>query len=165
MTEPEADMPEDTGREVTLGTLHLDLGGRKALIVTGTRALPPPEWPGEVVRLLRETNRLNEERVTQLDATRREQVLETHDILRALAESRRQLVECQRQLFDGIRFLSEEIRALIARIDALIKGREDGSPPANRPRHSSSRPALPPVRRVPWENREVSPPLMPDTNR
>ena len=117
-------MADDT-REVTLGTLHQDLGELKegirdglgelkALIATGIRALPPPEWPAEVIRLLSETNRLNEERFTQLDLLIREQVLETHGILRALAE--------------GQRGLSEDIRALIARIDALIKGREDGSP-------------------------------------
>ena len=116
-------MAEGAEREVTLNTLHQDLGELKALIATGLRAFPP-EWPGEVVRLLRETNRLNEERFARLDATIREQTLETHGILRALAESQRQVVESQRQM-------SEDIRALIARIDALIRGREDGSPPGS----------------------------------
>ncbi len=114
-------MPEDAPPEVSLVTLHQDLGEVKALIAAGLRALPPPEWPGEVVRLLREMNRLTEERFASLDALIREQALETHGILRALAESQRDLVVGQRSL-------SEDIRALIARIDALIKGREDGSP-------------------------------------
>jgi hypothetical protein len=142
-------MPEDAWSEVSLVTLHQDLGDLKqdlgevkALIAVGLRALPPPEWPGEVVRLLREMNRLSEERSANLDALVRQQALETHGILRALAESQRQvvetqwqlvegqrqLVEGQRQLVEGQRSLSEDIRALIARIDALIKGREDGSP-------------------------------------
>jgi len=128
-------MPEDVGHEVTLQTLHQDLGDVKALIATGLKAFSP-EWPGEVIRLLREMNRLSEERFTRLDVTIREQALETHGILRALADGQRQLVEGQRQLVgeqrqlvQGQRSLSEEIRALIARIDALIKGREDGSPP------------------------------------
>ncbi len=120
-------MAPQADREVTLHTLHEDFGALrgdlrelKALVASGLRAFSP-EWAGDVVRLLRETNRLNEERFAQLDAALREQALETHTILRAVAEGLRQLVE-------GQRGLSEDIRALIARIDALIKGRDDGSP-------------------------------------
>ncbi|MGH7320611.1 MAG: hypothetical protein ACRELA_13420 [Candidatus Rokuibacteriota bacterium] len=127
-------MAPEADREVTLHTLHEDLGELrsdlrelKTVVASGLRAFSP-EWAGDVVRLLRETNRLNEERFAQLDVALREQALETHTILRALAEGHRQLVDEQRQLVLGQRGLSEDIRALIARIDALIKGRDDGSP-------------------------------------
>ena len=125
-------MTDDPPPDVTLQTLHQDLRDLTALIASGLRTFPP-EWPGEVIRLLRETNRLNEERFSQLDIALREQSLETHTILRALAEGQRQFLEAQRQvveaqhhLVEGQRQLSHDIRALIARIDALIKGREDG---------------------------------------
>ena len=134
-------MSEGGRPEVTLHTLHQDLGGVrsdlrevKALLTVGLRPFPP-EWPGEMLRtlrentqlsrentlLLRENNRLSEEGFTRLDVTLREQTIETHTILRALAEG-------QRQLAEGLRQLAAEMRALIARIDALIRGRGDGSP-------------------------------------
>jgi hypothetical protein len=69
-----------------------------------------------MVRLLRESNRLQAERFTQLDVRIREQHFEIQEVLRALAE--------------GQRGLSADIRALIARIDALIRGRDDGNPAA-----------------------------------
>jgi hypothetical protein len=65
----------------------------------------PADWPGEVIRLLRENNRLTEGRFAQLDVTLREQALETNTVMRAVAA---------------------ELRALITRIDALIRGRRDG---------------------------------------
>ena len=125
-------MSEDDRPEVTLHTLHQDLGEVKALLTT---RLPAPDWPGEILRtlhentqlsrestrLLRENNRLTEERFTQLDVILREQAIETHTVLRAVAEGQRQLTEGQRQL-------SADVRALIARIDALIRGRGDGAP-------------------------------------
>lgn len=88
-----------------------------------------------MVRLLRESNRLQEERFTQLDLRIREQHFETQQVLHAVAEGQRALIEGQQTLIEGQRALSEEIRslsadikALIARLDALIKGRGDGSP-------------------------------------
>jgi uncharacterized protein (DUF3084 family) len=130
----------EAGRpEVTLHTLHQDLGEVrsdlrevktdirevKALLTT---RLPAPDWPGEMLRtlrentqfsrentqLLRENNRISEERFTRLDVTLREQAIETHTVLRTVAEGQRQL--------------SADTRALIARIDALIRGRGDGAP-------------------------------------
>ena len=127
----------EAGRpEVTLHTLHQDLGEVKALLTAGLRPFPP-DWPGEMLRtarentqllrentqLLRENNRLSEERFARLDATLREQAIETHTILRTL-------VEGQRQLAEGLRQVAAELRALIARIDALIRGRGDGAPAA-----------------------------------
>jgi hypothetical protein len=116
--------------EVTLSTLHEDLtagfgemqtafADLKTTLVAGFRSLPSRESADEVVRLLRESNRLQEERFTQLDIRIREQHLEVLQILHAVVEGQRQLVEGQRSL-------SADIRALIARIDALIKGRRDG---------------------------------------
>jgi len=123
-------MAEPTPEDVTLNTLHEDLsagftdlkgevrGGfadMKATLVAGFRNMPTREDSQEMIRLLRENNRIQEERFTQLDLRIREQHLGIQQVLRSLAE--------------GQRALHEDIRALIARIDALIKGRGDGSPP------------------------------------
>jgi len=126
---------------VTLQTLHQDLGAVKVLLTTGLRAFPQ-DWPGEVLRTLRENNRLSEARFAQLDVALREQAIETHTILRAVADGQRQIVESQRnlaesqrllvegqhQLVEEQRQLSADMRALIARIDALIRGRGNGAP-------------------------------------
>lgn len=128
------DIAEKGQHDVTLDTLHQDLGELKGLLASGLRAFPS-QWPGEVLRLLREGNRLNEERFAQLDVAWREQAVETQTTLRAIAETLRAITETlraitesQRLLVDGQRQLSEDIRALIARIDALIRGRDDGAP-------------------------------------
>ena len=95
-----------------------------------------------MVRLLRQSNRLQDERFTQLDLRIREQHLETQQVLHAVVEGQRILIEGQhvliegqraltdevRRLSDEIRSLSADIKALIARLDALIKGQGDGSP-------------------------------------
>jgi len=125
-------MAERHPSDVTLGTLHEDLtagfaemrsgfADLKVTLVTGFRSLPSRESSEEMVRLLREGNRLHEERFTQLDLRIREQHLETQQILHAV-------VEGQRQLIEGQRSLSADIKALIARLDALIRGRGDGEP-------------------------------------
>ena len=115
--------PED----VTLFTLHDDLttgfADLKTTLITGFRSLPTRESSEEMVRLLREGNRLNEGRFAQLDLRIREQHFETQQVLHAL-------VEGQRLLLDGQRSLSADIKALIARIDALIKRRDNGEPAA-----------------------------------
>ncbi len=139
-------MAERHPSDVTLGTLHEDLtagfaemrsgfADLKVTLVTGFRSLPSRESSEEMVRLLREGNRLHEERFTQLDLRIREQHLETQQILHAVVEGQRQLIEGQRhlieglrQLFEGQRGLSADIKALIARLDALIRGRGDGEP-------------------------------------
>jgi len=137
---------------VTLETLHDDLaagfadlkgemragfGDLKATLVTGFASLPRRESIEEMVRLLREGNRLQEERFTQLDLRIREQHLESQQTLHAILEGQRALLEGQRALIDGQnslieshRALSMDIRALIARLDALIKGRGNGEPAA-----------------------------------
>ena len=139
-------MAERHPSDVTLSTLHEDLtagfaemrsgfADLKVTLVTGFRSLPSRESSEEIVRLLREGNRLREERFTQLDLRIREQHLETQQILHAVVEGQRQLIEGQRhlieglrQLFEGQRGLSADIKALIARLDALIRGRGDGEP-------------------------------------
>ena len=148
-------MTERNPDAVTLNTLHEDLrsgfgemragfADLKATLVAGFRSLPSRESSEEMVRLLRESNRLQEDRFTQLDLRIREQHLETQQVLhalvegqrlliegqRAVVESQRTLVESQRALADEVRTLSADIKALIARIDALIKGRSDGGPTA-----------------------------------
>lgn len=88
----------------------------KTTLIAGFRSLPTRESSEEMVRLLREGNRLNESRFTQLDLRIREQHFETQQVLHALVE--------------GQRSLSADIKALIARIDALIRGRDNGEPAA-----------------------------------
>jgi hypothetical protein len=151
-------MPREKRENVTLDTLHTDLqvgfsdlkgevrGGLadlKATLVTGFRSLPTRESSEEMVRLLREGNRIQEERFTQLDVRIREQYLEIQQVLRAVAEGQRNMIDGQRTLVENqgaltqelrglageIRSLSSDIKALIARLDVLIKGRGDGAPP------------------------------------
>jgi hypothetical protein len=132
---------------VTLNTLHEDLtagfgemraafADLKAALVAGFGRLPTRESADEMIRLLRESNRLQEARFTQLDVRIREQHLEIQQTLHAVVEGQRQLtvgqrllVEGQRQLTVGQQSLSTDITALIARIDALIRGRRDGNSP------------------------------------
>ena len=124
-------MVERSPEDVTLHTVHEDLqagfadlkgemrtgfGDLKATLVTGFASLPTRESSEEMVRLLRESNRLQEERFTQLVLRIREQHLEIQQVLRALVESQHAL--------------SADLKALIARLDALIKRRGDGSPTA-----------------------------------
>jgi len=134
-------MAERDPDDVTLHTLHEDLtagfgemrsgfADLKATLIAGFRGLPNRESSEEMVRLLREGNRLSEARFAQLDVRIREQHLETQQVLHALVEGQRQLVEAQRLLIDDQRSLSADIKALIARIDALIKGRSNGEPAA-----------------------------------
>ena len=145
-------MAEPGPRDVTLHTLHEDLtagfgemqagmqagfADLKTALVAGFRSLPSRESSEEMVRLLREANRLQETRFTQLDVRIREQHLETQHVLHALAEGQRILTNEVRSLASEVRTLSNEVRslsgdikALIARLDALIKGRGDGSPTA-----------------------------------
>ncbi|MBI4560524.1 MAG: hypothetical protein HY724_00660 [Candidatus Rokubacteria bacterium] len=123
-------------KNVTLNTVHGDLkkgfadvkgelragfGGLKVTLISGFQGLPSRESSEEMIRLLRENNRVQEERFTQLDVRIREQHLEIQQVLRAL-------IEAQRAMSEEIRTLSTDIKALIARLDALIKGRGDGSP-------------------------------------
>ena len=144
-------MAETHPDAVTLSTLHDDLGrgfaemraglaDLKTTLVVGFRSLPTRESSEEMVRLLREGNRLQEERFSQLDVRIREQHLETQQVLhaivegqralldgqRALVEGQRALVEGQRVLLEGQQALTAEIRALVARLDALIDRRGDG---------------------------------------
>ena len=137
-------MAERSPGVVTLDTLHDDLArgfaemragfaDLKVTLVSGFRSLPTRETSEEMVRLLREGNRLQEERFAQLDLRSREQHLETQQVLHAVVEGQRLLVEGQRAMSTDVRAvsadvkaMSADIRALIARIDALIRGRGNG---------------------------------------
>ena len=98
----------------------------KATLVTGFGSLPSRESSDETVRLLRESNRLQEERFTQLDLRSRDQHLETQQVLHALVAGQHLLVEGQRVLSTEVKGLSTDIRSLVGRIDALIRGRNNG---------------------------------------
>jgi len=91
----------------------------KTTLVVGFHSLPTRESSEEMVRLLREGNRLQEERFTQLDLRIREQHLETQQVLHAV-------VDGQRVLLEGQQSLTGEIRALVARLDTLIDRRGNG---------------------------------------
>jgi hypothetical protein len=112
--------------------MRAGFGDLKTTLVAGFRGLPTRESSEEMVRLLRESNRLQEERFAQLDVRIREQHLETQQVLHAVVDSQRVLLEGQRALLEGQRALLEgqrallEIRALVARLDALIDRRGDG---------------------------------------
>src|SRR5574341_812109 len=95
-------MPGDDAKDVTLITLYEDLkegfgdlkgevregfANLRVALVTGFRTMPSRASQEEVVRLLRENNRLQEERLTQLDVRLREQHLEVQLTLRALTEA------------------------------------------------------------------------------
>jgi len=130
----------DPGRQdITLNTLHEDLtagfgemragfSDLNATLIAGFRGLASRESSEEMVRLLREGNRLQETRFAQLDVRIRERHLETQQVLHALVEGQRVLVEGLRALVNEVRSLSADIKALIARLDALIRRRGDGSP-------------------------------------
>ena len=125
-------MADPIPKDVTLNTLHEDLKGGftdlKTTLISGFRNMPTREESQEMIRLLREANRIQDERLTQLDLRIREQHLESQQVLRGIADGIRALLDGQRLLLDGQRALHEDIRALIARLDALIKGRGDGEP-------------------------------------
>jgi hypothetical protein len=143
-------MADENPEEVTLNTLHEDLkdgfadlkgevrdgfADLKTTLITGFRNMPTREDSQEMIRLLRENNRTQEGRFTQLDLRIREQHFELQQALRVLADSNRGIAEGVRGIADGVRALlegqralHEDIRALIARLDALIKGRGDGEP-------------------------------------
>ena len=110
--------------------MHTGFADLKTTLVTGFSSLPTRESSEEMVRLLREGNRLQDERFTQLDLRIREHHLETQQVLHAVVEGQRLLVEGQRLLVEGQRSLSTDIKALVARLDALIKGRGNGGPAA-----------------------------------
>ena len=112
------------------GEMRAGFADLKSTLVTGFSNLPSRESSEEMVRLLREGNRLNEERFTHLDVRIREQHLETQQVLHALVDGQRLLVAGQQSLSNEVTGLSAMIKALIARIDALIRGRNNGEPTA-----------------------------------
>jgi hypothetical protein len=149
-------MTERNPDDVTLSTLHEDLtagfadgkaemragfadvkaemrsgfADLKTTLITGFRGLATRESSEEMVRLLREANRINEARFTGLDVRIREQHFETQQVLHALVEGQRRLTDGLRGLGESHRSLSADIKALIARIDAMIRRRDNGEPAA-----------------------------------
>ncbi|MBM3219233.1 MAG: hypothetical protein FJZ38_11245 [Candidatus Rokubacteria bacterium] len=145
-------MPDDTREPVTLETLHRDMqvgfADLKSTLISGFRGLPGRETAEEMVRLLREGNRIQETRLIELDVLAQQrhmeldtlirrqhlethQILgETHEILRAMAEehrgTRQTLEDARVETQQALRALSEEIRRLAAQIRALIRGRRNG---------------------------------------
>ena len=126
-------MTNPSPQNVTLNTLHEDLNtlreetrtgfaDLKTTLIAGFRGLPSRESSEEMVRLLREGNRLQEERFTQLDVRIREQHLEVQQVLHALVEGQRLLIEGQRLLVEGQRVLVEGQRGLIEGQRGLIEG-------------------------------------------
>src|SRR5437667_12709053 len=103
-------MTERNPLDVTLSELHAglaagfaemrtglaDLKGEvrevKTTLIAGFRSLPSRESSEEMIRLLREGNRLQEQRFTQLDLRSREQHLEVRQVLHATVEGQRLLI-------------------------------------------------------------------------
>src|SRR5712692_8979746 len=112
------------------GEMRAGFGDLKATLVAGFVSLPRRESSEEMVRLIREGNRLQDERFTQLDLRIREQHLESQQVLHAILDGQRVLVDSQHSLIESHRSLSTDIKALIARLDALIQGRGNGEPAA-----------------------------------
>src|SRR5439155_190170 len=104
----------------------------------------------EMIRLLRENNRIQEARlvqvdthviqvdtrvmhadarVAQLNAEIREQHLQTERILTGLAESQQALTTEMQEVKAHLRGTSTELRALIRLIESIIRGRNNGDPP------------------------------------
>src|SRR5262249_60033296 len=105
------------------------LADLQVTLVTGFRGLATRESSEEMVRLLREGNRLHEERFTQLDIRIREQHLENQQTLHTLGDGQRllldgqqRLVESQQRLVESQRGLSADMKALLARLHPLIRG-------------------------------------------
>jgi hypothetical protein len=116
--------------------MRLGFADMKTTLVSGFAGLPSRESSEEMIRLLREGNRLQEMRFSQLDVRLREQHLETQQVLHALVEGQRVLTAEVRTLATEVRTLATEIKglstdikALVGRIDALIRGRNNGEPP------------------------------------
>jgi hypothetical protein len=112
--------------DVTLNTLDHDLtrlGAEmrdlKVSMVTGFASMPTRASSEEIIRLLREGNRINEPRFTELDVQIREQQLETLHIPSAVAGH-------QQALTADVRELGIQNEALMGRIDALIRRRDNG---------------------------------------
>jgi hypothetical protein len=122
-----ADLKDEmrTGFADLKGEMRAEFADLKITLIVGFRSLPTRESSDEMIRQLREGNRLNEERFTRLDASIREQHFETRQVLHALVEGQRELVEGQRLLVEGQRSLSADIKAFIA---ALIRRRDNGEP-------------------------------------
>src|SRR2546426_1003381 len=85
------------------GEMRTGFADLKATLITGFRNLPSRESSEEMVRLLRESNRLQAERFSQLDLRLREQHLETQQVLHAVVEGQRHLLESQHVLVEGQR--------------------------------------------------------------
>jgi hypothetical protein len=124
--------------EVTLRTLHGDLttgfadvkgviADLKATMITGFAGLPTREQSEEMLRILRDGNRRNDERFTHLDVRIREQHLETQQALHALIEGQRLLLEGQRSLATStdVKEVTAEVRRFI---DGFLRGRGNGEP-------------------------------------
>ena len=148
MSEPDPD-------DVTLGTLHADLtrgfaemragfADLKVTIITGFRGLPTRESSEEMVRLLREGHRLNEQRFSELDSRIREQHLENQQTIqtvfaglrqldasiqrserqdrrrhRRLVEAQQQMLEAQQQMLESQQRMQEEQRSLSVEVKSL----------------------------------------------
>lgn len=68
------------------GEMRAGFADLKVTLITGFEGLPTRESSEEMVRLLRENNRIQEERFSHLDARIRGQHLEIQQVLRALVE-------------------------------------------------------------------------------
>jgi|ERR1051326_932182 hypothetical protein len=118
--------------EITLGTLHGDLGAMrgdiadlKTTMIKGFAGMPTRAQSDEMLRVLREGNRRTDERLAELDVRGREQHLELD---RRIREQHLETQQALRALTESQHTLSTDVTRLIARIDAIIRGRNNGEP-------------------------------------
>jgi paraquat-inducible protein B len=128
-------MTDPVRPDVTLNTLHEDLtagfgemragfADLKTTLIAGFRSLPSRESSEEMVRLLREANRLQEERLAKLDVRIREQHIEQQQASHALIDGQRLLVESQRQLVESQQQVVESQRQLVESQQQVVESQQ-----------------------------------------
>jgi len=151
--------------EVTLNTLHGDLADLKGemragfadlkgemregfadlktTMIKGFAGLPTRESSEEMIRLLRENNRIQESRLVEIrddlklidartaraDARSAELNVQSQERHARLEASLASLAESQRGLVAEGEQLRTEMRALMRLIESIIRGRHNGDPP------------------------------------
>ncbi|MBM3220811.1 MAG: hypothetical protein FJZ38_19410 [Candidatus Rokubacteria bacterium] len=115
------------------GEMRTGFADLKATMISGFARMFTREQGDEMIRVLRESHRIQEARLTQVD-TRVAQVAGGAELDRQKREADIKLQVSLDRLSEENRGLSSDIRALIRRIDALIRRRDNGGEPPDAPR-------------------------------
>jgi hypothetical protein len=109
-----------------IGDVKGAIGDLKTTMIAGFAGMPTRESSDEMIRLLRENNRIQDARLTQTDSRVAQLDLDIHEQHARTQQTLAALSESQQGL-------TMEIHALIRRIDALIRGRNNGESPPGAP--------------------------------